>query len=211
MVASPLIADLRQDEAEFQAKAAEFATIYGDRHPQMQALREEKARIDAGIRYEVDRIVASLENELTVLKTREKSVAQELDMLKSASASENQASVRLRELEREAAARRALYETMLERSQEIQTQEGLLEPDARVLYPAEFPWEPSTPSPKIFAAVGFTASVVFGCMLALLLEQLDKSLRSRDQIERLLQVPCLGLVPEGQRSARQAAPARLSS
>jgi succinoglycan biosynthesis transport protein ExoP len=104
--------------------------------------------------------------------------------------------VRLRELEREAAARRGFYETMLGRYQETQTQEGLLEPDARVIYPAEFPWEPSTPSPVMFVAVGFTASLVVGCVLALLMEQLDKSLRSREQVERVLQVRCLGLVPK---------------
>lgn len=196
VVASPLIADLRQQEAELQGKTAEFSTVYGERHPQMQALREERARLAAGIQNEINRIIGSLGNELTVLATREQSIQQELEAVKSDSASESQAAVELRDLEREATARRGLYETLLRRYQETQTQEGLLEADARVIQPAEVPWEPSTPSPEIFAAVGFTASAVFGCMLALLLEQADKSLRSSWQIERALGIPCLGLVPE---------------
>ncbi len=196
VVASPLIADLRQRQSDLHDKEAEALTMYGPRHPQMQALQEAKARLAAGIQQEVDRIIGSLQNELTVLTTREQSVEQELQKAMSNSASASQAGVRLRELEREATAQRELYETMLARYQETQTQEGLLQPDARVNYPAAVPWDPSTLSTKIFFVVGFTASAVFGCMLALLIEQLDRSLRSSRQIERILQVPCLGLVPK---------------
>ena len=44
--------------------------------------------------------------------------------------------------------------------------------------------------------VGFTASLVLGSMLALLLEQLDNTLRSGRQVEELLGLPSLGLVPK---------------
>ena len=44
--------------------------------------------------------------------------------------------------------------------------------------------------------VGFTASVVFGSLLALLLEQLDNTLRTGRQVEDLLRLPSLGLVPK---------------
>ena len=196
VVASPLIGFLRQLGSELENKGAELAVEYGERHPQMQALQQEKANLAVEIRREINRIVQSFENEVAVLATREQSLEQELATVKSNRAAENQATVRLRELEREAAAQRGLYESMLARYQQTQTQEGLLQPDARVIYPAPVPWDPSTPSPMIFVAVGFTASAVFGCMLALLMEQLDKSLRSGRQIESVLQVPCLGLVPK---------------
>ena len=125
VVASPLIADLRQRQSDLHDKEAEARTMYGPRHPQMQALQEAKARLAAGIQQEVDRIIGSLQNELTVLTTREQSVEQELQKAMSNSASASQAGVRLRELEREATARRELYETMLARYQETQKQEEL--------------------------------------------------------------------------------------
>src|SRR5690606_7169217 len=43
--------------------------------------------------------------------------------------------------------------------------------------------------------VGFTTSLVLSSMLALLLEQLDNTLRTGRQVEELLGVPALGLVP----------------
>src|SRR3546814_14305273 len=48
-----------------------------------------------------------------------------------------------------------------------------------------------------------TASVVFSCLLALLLEQSDKILRSVRQVERHLGLPCLALVPTVPRAKRR--------
>src|SRR3546814_15107537 len=48
-----------------------------------------------------------------------------------------------------------------------------------------------------------TASVVFSCLLALLLEQSDKTLRSVRQVERHLGLPCLALVPTVPRAKRR--------
>ena len=58
------------------------------------------------------------------------------------------------------------------------------------------PDAPSSPSPKLFALVGFTGSLVLGSILALLLEQLDNTLRTERQVEELLGLPSLGLVPK---------------
>jgi polysaccharide biosynthesis transport protein len=68
--------------------------------------------------------------------------------------------------------------------------------DVRLISPAQTPDAPSSPSPKLFATVGFTASLVFGSILALLLEQLDGTLRTGRQVEELLGLPSLGLVPK---------------
>jgi succinoglycan biosynthesis transport protein ExoP len=116
--------------------------------------------------------------------------------VKAESAVGDQAEVRLRELEREAAATRSLYESFLARFKETQEQHQILQPDARVISPAQVPDRPSSPSVKLFAAVGLITSLVCGGVLALLLEQLDRSMRTGAQVERLLRVPALGLVPK---------------
>ena len=107
-----------------------------------------------------------------------------------------QAEVQLRELEREVAANRSLYQTLLVRLKETEQQQEIVQADARLISPAQPPDVPSSPSPKLFAMVGFTASLVLGSMLALLLEQLDNTLRSGRQVEELLGLPSLGLVPK---------------
>jgi uncharacterized protein involved in exopolysaccharide biosynthesis/Mrp family chromosome partitioning ATPase len=194
-IASPLISELHKQQAELIHQQADLAMTYGDNHPLAQVNREEMTRLSVRITDEIDRIVRGLQNELTVLATQEGTLEHDFEAAKAQSARDNEAGVHLEELEREAAAKRTLYETLLNRYQETRAQEGILQPDAQVISPAEIPSDPSTPSPIIFAAVGFTASTVFGCMLALLKEQLDNKLRSSRDVERSLQLPCLGLVP----------------
>src|SRR5690606_33207059 len=98
-------------------------------------------------------------------------------------------------LEREVAANRSLYETLLVRLKETEQQQEIIQADARLISPAQPPEAPSSPTPRLFAMVGFTTSLVLSSMLALLLEQLDNTLRTGRQVEELLGVPALGLVP----------------
>lgn len=196
VVASPLIAELREQEMLLVQEEAELATTYGARHPRIKEVDRERANLAAGIRQEVQRIAHSVENELAAIKTREQTFVRELEALRAERALEDQSEVRLRQLEREAAAKRTVYEAFLARHQELKAREGLEGSNVRVLMPARVPSEPSSPSPLLFAVVGFTASAVLGCMLGLLREQLDKSLRSDRQVERALGLPCLGVVPQ---------------
>src|SRR3546814_13954342 len=108
---------------------------------------------------------------------------------KEQNARDNEAAVQLLELDREAAAKRYLYEHLLRRYEEIVGQDGIVEPGVRIISAAEVPAAPHTPSPIVATTVALTASVVFSCLLALLLEQSDKTLRSVRQVERHLGLP----------------------
>jgi capsular exopolysaccharide synthesis family protein len=99
-------------------------------------------------------------------------------------------------MEREVAASRSLYETLLVRLKETEQEQEIVQAGARLISPAQLPAAPSSPSPKLFASVGFTASLVLGSILALLLEQLDNTLRTGRQVEELLGRRSLGLVPK---------------
>ncbi len=202
VVASPLIARLREQEMQLVQTEAELTTTYGPKHPRMEEVRQQRSDVAAGIDAEVKRIAGSLENELTVIRTREQNLAREIEGVRSERTVEDHTEVRLRQLEREAAAKRTVYETFLAHQQELRAREGSQGSNVRVLTPARVPLKPSSPSPVFFAAVGFSASTVLGCMLGLLREQLDKSLRSERQVERTLGLPCLGVVPQVRRLKR---------
>jgi hypothetical protein len=122
-------------------------------------------------------------------------IEREIEQLKLQIVAENEATVQLRELEREAQASRQLYESFLERFKETRDQEDIIEADARVISPAAIPTQPSTHGPKLFGVVGFTISLALGGLLALLREWFDDRIRSAKQVEQALGLPVLGLVP----------------
>ncbi len=119
---------------------------------------------------------------------------------------DREVAVKLRELERDADASRNIYNSFLERYKETADQQRLIEADAKVVSTAAPPTTPSTPGPKLFGAVGFTASLMLGTLLALLMERFDSGLRSARQVEQTLGLPALGLVPRLERLRRNQKP-----
>jgi succinoglycan biosynthesis transport protein ExoP len=195
LLTSPLITSLREQELGLQREEAQLSREFGERHPVIKQLEAEKERLTRRIDLEIKAAVQNLENEIEVATNRADAIRQRLEQAKGKVALSGQAGVQLRELEREAAANRSLYETFLVRLKETDEQQELVRPDVRVISPAEVPGAPSSASPVMFTFVGFTASTMIGAMLALLMEQLDTSLRSTRQIEDLLGIPALGVVP----------------
>ena len=78
--------------------------------------------------------------------------------------------------------------------------------DARLVSEAAPLDKPSTPGSTLFAAGGFTGSLMLGTLLALRLDRLDRGLRSGRQSENELQLPSFGLVPKLDRLQRGQKP-----
>ncbi|MCX8100507.1 MAG: polysaccharide biosynthesis tyrosine autokinase [Geminicoccaceae bacterium] len=203
---SPVIVDLRRQEAQLLREESELRTFYGERHPKMLNLVNEKANLQAKVRTEVDRIIKNLENDVKVASARVAALERETAALSAQTAGQRELDVQLRQLEREAQASRQLYESFLQRFKETSEQKGIIESDARVIQVASPPEKPSSPGPVLFGAVGFIASLMLGTLLALLLERLDSGLRTARQVETHLGIPALGLVPRVDRLKRRQKP-----
>lgn len=196
IAASPVIVNLRAQEAELARQEAELVTQFGPRHPRMVQLERDRANLQAKVRAEIDRLATQLENDFRVVQARVATLESQLSGVKGRSARDRQAEVKLKELERQAEAARQLYLSVLQRSKETREETQLVEPDARIVSPATPPLTPSSLGPKIYMLAGLTGSFLISTALALLLEGLGKGLRGAREVERLTGLPVLALVPE---------------
>lgn len=200
---SPLIQQLKQQEAEVRRKEADLATRYGDRHPMMIDVRNELQSIHDKIDEEVKKIVAGLQNDYEVANNKVESLQKELGTLKTETGQGNQAMVTLRQIQREASAERGLYEGFLNRFKEVASQQDLQIADSRIIARAEIPVRPYFPNIWIFTGVGIGLGFVLGVLLMLFFEYLDRGLRSLSAAEKLYGVPGLGIVPIAETSEGQ--------
>ena len=206
VIASPVIIGLRQQETEILRREAELTQDYGERHPAMQQLVREKANLAAKVSQEIARTVRALESGVQVTAARVQALQAELAASKTTSTGDRAIDVQLRDLEREAQATRSLYETLLQRFAEISAEQDFIRPDVRVLSAAKIPEAPSSLGVLPIAAAGFTASLVFGGLLALLRERLDRGLRGARETRAALGLPVLALVPKLGRIKRYKQP-----
>lgn len=203
---SQVIIDLRQRETELLKEESELRSTYGDKHPMIQSIQQEKATLQRKIDAEVERITKTIENDSEVIASRIKALEDQVKEVSAGTSLDREVAVKLHQLERDADASRNLYNLILARYKETVDQQELIEADAKVVSTAAPPSEPSSPGPKLFGAVGFTASLMLGALLALLMERFDNGLRSAKQVEQTLSLPALGLVPRLERLKRGQKP-----
>lgn len=197
---SSVISNLRQQEAEIARKQGDLSSKYGPRHPAILNLESERRDLESQIQNEVKRIVASISNEALVADSRVRALEQSLDDLQKKTGQNNQANVRLNELEREATANRTLYESFLGRFKETTQQQDLQNSDSRIVAQATLPGAPSFPRKGLLSVMAFVFSLMIGVALAFLLEHLDNGIQTAAQVEGLLGLPLLVSVPKTPRA-----------
>jgi exopolysaccharide transport family protein len=203
---SPLIAQLRAQETEIIRREADLSARFGDKHPAIINIRAELRDVRRQIGSEINKIIGGLAQESEAARIRERSLQTQLAELQNRAAQTNSAEVKLRELEREAQANRILYENFLGRFKETAETEDMQQADARVIARADMPIDPSFPNKKLFIALAFVGSALFGILLAIIVERLDNGFRSADQIEQVTGISGLGMVPAVPAAQRLSAP-----
>lgn len=160
---SPTIANLRAQYAEAKKRQAELQSELGPLHPALRTTQKQVEDLRRTINEEVDRFAQSAKNDLTRARDYEASLSKALETQKRQSVQMSQASVRLRELEREVEASRDVYQSFLKRSRETEEQESLNTSSARVIGDAAIPQRRTfPPAMSLLAMIGFA----FGALAA---------------------------------------------
>jgi capsular exopolysaccharide synthesis family protein len=192
---SPLVSVLLHEHIQLKRREQELLTSFGERHPLVISLRADLESIVEQIGLEADRYIASLQNDVSLLEARTRAIQEQMDRAAQENLDVSQATVGLRELEREADNLRNLYNSFLVRFTETREQRQVIEPDARIIARAETPSGPSSRGLEFFLTLGLVVSGAVGVGLAWLRETLDRGLRTSHEVEAQLGLPCLGQVP----------------
>ena len=125
----------------------------GPRHPALRQVEKQVEDLRRNINEEVERFAQSARNDLTRARDYEASLNKALETQKRQSVQLSQASVRLRELEREVEASRDVYQSFLKRSRETEEQESLNTSSARIIGEATVPQRRTFPPAMSMIAI----------------------------------------------------------
>lgn len=164
---SDTLTRLRASYSELAQQAAVLRSNLGPRHPQLIASEEALESAKAAIQAELDRIVAGAQTELARAEATNADLSAQFEALKDRQVDTSEAFVRLRQLEREAEASRAVYEAFLLRARETSEQQSLNTANVRIISQAIPPLQPSSMSRKLIVMVGAMLGFAFGVAIAL--------------------------------------------
>ena len=161
-IASGSMTELRAQYTSLQLAANRLAVRLGPRHPELLAVDAQLRGAEQQIRTELSRIVASLQIDLSRAQQQERELSTELARLKVRQGDLGNELVTLRELEREASAQRAVYETFLLRARETGEQRQLNTANVSIISEAVPPLLPSGVSRSFISAAGLVLGLLFG-------------------------------------------------
>lgn len=98
-------------------------------------------------------------------------------------------------LQREVEVNEKTYRTLRERLEEARVAEAEKIADATIIERALVPKSPINPPKRFGLFIGGLLGLLFGCVLAFVIETLDTSIGTIEDVERLLQIPVLAVIP----------------
>ncbi len=198
----PAVATARAEQQKLEREYAEKLSIW---KPDFPAMKQLKARIQKGQVYleSTAKEAAQREREkarveLESAKKREEVLRGVLRSQTSETLGQNVNAVEFGNLRVEISASRTLLETMLKKQAEMEVaarMAGTRKSSARVVERAAKPEYRFFPSYRANLQKALILGLVLGAGLVLLIDFLDRSVRTQDQVEKFLKLPALGVIP----------------
>lgn len=190
-----VLQQLRVSYVELLKQKAEIEAHYGPRHPRVLAVTQEAESLRSDYRAEVKRVISSIEKAYRALVTNEASLSQLMEREKRQAIELSKLEVEFRPLSREADNAQRVFTMLVQRQKETSLTGLIRSNNVRILDRADTVPTPVKPRIVLTTLMGLAVGAFLGIAVALGLEALDNTLKTQEQVEALLGVPVLGLVP----------------
>ena len=194
LVNNPAISGLRMRYTDLQIQATELGKKFMDKHPKMIALAEQMAETRKAVIGEVQRVIASLENQYNTLTTQENELKQLFNTQKSTVIQSEKDVTSYEALRRDLDIQKAMYQEISKRLAETSITTALENNNITLVETALAGYPMSSGAIKYLLA-GLIFSLGCGGGLALLAEGLDKRFKNVAEVEQALALPFLGFIP----------------
>ncbi|TVS13936.1 MAG: polysaccharide biosynthesis tyrosine autokinase [Wenzhouxiangella sp.] len=192
---SNAIRDLDSRLLEARTRLRQLRNQFSDAAPEVREAQSLIAGLEEERQDRIQRIVEETEGRRDSLLAEQASLNNAVREQENAILSLNERSVQYNILRREFETSRELYDGLLQRMKEIGVASGSQENNIAVIETARMPGAPFRPNLQRSVLMGLALGLAAGLGLALMLEFLDRTIRSIEDIERLVDRPVLGMIP----------------
>ncbi|PSO25960.1 polysaccharide biosynthesis tyrosine autokinase [Bradyrhizobium sp. MOS002] len=192
---SEVITRLRNNYLDLAAKEAIWSARYGSSHLAAVNLRTQMNELRRSIQDELGRIALSYKSDSEIAKSRVDGLERSLSGLVSNSQALNRDRLGLRDLESTAQVYQKLYDSFLQRYMEAIQQQSFPITEARIISEATAPQQKSFPLPLPILGIATVVGIILSFAAATVREAFDRAFRTTRQVETLLHVNCLAVLP----------------
>jgi uncharacterized protein involved in exopolysaccharide biosynthesis len=191
----PLIQKLKTEASDLSIERSKLSQIYRAKHPDLLQLEAQIQQVNQRLKEEIQKLIAAVETEYRVAKGREETLLANMDSLRREARALNEREAQAMSLQREKDTMEELQATVLKRLKETGVTSALTASNIRVAEPATVPTFPVRPKSRLIWALSAVFGLALGVGVAFVADSLDNRVRSPEDIERVLGVPIVGVVP----------------
>jgi capsular exopolysaccharide family len=195
LMASSLVPSLRAQRAGLQREYQEKLQVFKPDYPDMQRLDSQIKEMDRQIAAEIANVRRSVRAEYDAAVAQEKLLQGQLAELRDESLDTDSRSIQYNILRREADTNRQLYDSLLQRYKMVGAASDARPNNIAIIDRAQVPGGPYSPNGMRNLLIGLFIGLLVGVALALLLEFLDDTLKTPEDVEQKLRQSVLGIIP----------------
>jgi capsular exopolysaccharide synthesis family protein len=191
-----LIQQLKENKAKLEAEYQNNLKQFKPGYPKMLELAAQIAEVKMQVATETENARNAVIATYEAAKVQENLLQEMLASSKSEMLDLQTRSIQYNIIKREADTNRQLYDGLLQRLKEVSVAGGVGTNNISVVDKAQVPTTMFKPVLKLNLAIAIILGLVGGVGLALFFEYLDDTFKQASDVERLLGIPVLGLIPE---------------
>ena len=196
-----LVNSLYSQLIEAEMEKTKLSKVYRAKHPKMIQVNSKTEDITQTIQEEIDKEQANLETKLAALKSRENIFQTTVSDLESEALAINRKQLQYTILERNVETNQRLHDTLLAKLKEADITDTMVISNIRIVENATKPAAPFKPNKKRNLLLSIIVGLMLGVGLAFLRENFDRTLHTEEDVQRLLGLTVLSVIPKAEKAA----------
>lgn len=195
VVPSTALQVLRTQEAELKSQYSQLDSKYGIGYPKVRELQSQLQRLDHSISDEVSNVGQRLHEEYRASSDSESMLRHQFENQKQEAFKLNGKAVQFATLKHEVESSQDLLDTLQLKLKEAGLVAGLASADISIVDRGLIPARPVFPKKVLMLSMGLIFGVFGGVVFAFIMESLDDSLGTLEEVEAASSLPALAAVP----------------
>ncbi|MCK5359195.1 MAG: GumC family protein, partial [Gammaproteobacteria bacterium] len=192
----PTLSELKSSEVSAGRNVAELQKRYGPRHPKMKQANAELEAIRSRYKELIPSIIRGIDEDYEVSRQNMASLQQQYDELNLQKQNVNVKAFEIERLQQDVEGNRKLRDLFMEEYKQTSLNSSFETDRVRVVDAAKVPGYPSRPNKQRIIMMWIMLALFAGVGLAFFIEYVDQTIKTSEDVERLLNTPVLGMLPE---------------
>lgn len=203
VIDNELIQRLRQQHVELVSRYEDMLVVFKPGYPEARRLKAKLDDVAGRVSAEEERILQGIRNDYQAAAKNEEALRKQSELAKSRALELNDRATQYQILAREVETNKDIHQSLLQRVKEIDATVGADISNVQIVDHARIPVEPDFPRVRLTLILAIVLGLLLGVVAALLLEFLDNTVKSMDEISDRFGISILGVLPEVEEAQRK--------